>query len=340
MPQPRILIVKLSSLGDILHVLPTVQAMHDQLGARVDWAVQPEYEALVRCFACVDRVVAVPRHGRLRAARATLRELRRSEYDLVVDLQGLFKSACVSRAARAPRRIGPSYAREGSWLAYSERAGRMNRTRHAVEQAMDVLDHLGLQRPAFPAGEIRHPAVALPPARRRIALAPVSRWPTKNWPAAHFGVLAQRLAREPGTRLIVLGGAADHAVGEAIAGRAPGRIDNLCGRLSIPELFGALKPCDLLIANDTGPVHAAAALGRPCLVLFGPTQPEWTGPYGRGHRVLTRNLPCQPCLSRRCRRGDHACLAGLSPDEVEAAARGLLGLAGGDGPRAGEGGPP
>ena len=320
MSAPRILIVKLSSLGDILHVLPTVHALRAQLGAvGVDWAVQTEYVPLVRCFADVDRIISVPRHGLAGVWRETLDAIRRERYEMAIDLHGLFKSAWVTRAARARRRIGPSYARELSWLAYSERAGRRDRTRHAVEQAMDVLDHLGLARPGTPAVPLRYPRTALPPAPLRVALAPVSRWPTKNWPAEHFGQLA-RLLGTRGARVLVLGATADQAAGETICRLAPGIAENHCGRHTIPELFGVLEQCDLLVAVDTGPVHMAAALGRPCLVLFGPTRPEWTGPYGPGHRVLTRRLPCQPCLSRRCRRGDHACLAEMTPDEVFAAA--------------------
>ena len=325
MSGPHILIVKLSSLGDIMHVLPTVQALHDQLGATIDWAVQPEYVPLLGCFTAVDRIVPIPRHGRMRRLGHTLRELRARDYDMVVDLHGLFKSAWVTRAARTKRRIGPSYARELSGLVYTERAGRPNRQRHAVEQAMDVLDHLGLQRPSTPAVGLRHAEVTLTEAPLRIAFAPVSRWATKNWPAAHYGRLAQRLARELGARIFVLGTKADAAVAAEICAQEPEHTENLCGRYDFSGLFGALKGCDLLIANDTGPVHMAAALGRPCLVLFGPTRPEWTGPYGPGHRALMRDLSCQPCLSRRCRRGDHACLAGLTPDEVFAAACEQLG---------------
>jgi heptosyltransferase I len=318
---PRLLIVKLSSLGDILHVLPTAHALRAQLGAVVDWAVHPEYVPLVRCFADVDQIIPVPRHGLAGVWRQTWAALRRQEYDIIIDMHGLFKSAWVTRAARGKRRIGPSYAREFSWLAYSERAGRFDRRRHAVEQAMDVLDHLGLARPASPAAPLRFPRVDLSAAPLRIALAPVSRWPTKNWPAGHYGRLAQRLAHELGAKILVLGVSADRPAGEAICSLEPEHAENLCGRHAIPELFGVLDQCDLLVANDTGPVHMAAALGRPCLVLFGPTRPDWTGPYGPGHRVLMHDLPCQPCLSRRCRRGDNACLSEMTPDEVFTAAR-------------------
>ena len=216
MSPPRLLIVKLSSLGDILHVLPTVHALREQLGAVIDWAVQPEYVPLVRCFPDVDTIIPVPRRGLAGTWRQTLSALRRREYEMVIDLHGLFKSAWVARAARTRRRIGPSYAREGSRLVYTERAGRLDRTRHAAEQAMDVLDYLGLRRPASPAVPLCHPDVALPTAPLRIALAPVSRWRTKDWPAAHYGRLAQRLARELGAWVGVLGAKGDTAVGEAV----------------------------------------------------------------------------------------------------------------------------
>lgn len=324
MPPARILIVKLSSLGDILHALPTVHALRAQLGAEIHWAVQPEYAALVRCFPDVSRVIAVPRRRWWRGLARTAAALRRDHYDLAVDLQGLFKSAFVTRLARATRRIGPSYAREGAWLFYTARAGRPDRRRHAVEQAMDVLDHLGLERPARPGTPLRFPEVSPPGEAPRIALLPVSRWETKNWPAEHFAVLARRLAAARRATILVLGGADDHPVGEIIRAAAPGSVHNLCGRHSLPETFGVLSRCDLLIANDSGPVHMAAALGRPCLVLFGPTRPEQTGPYGAGHRVLSRPLPCRPCLSRRCRLGGKPCLAGITPEEVLQAALPML----------------
>ncbi len=327
MSAPRILIVKLSSLGDIMHALPTVHELRRQLGAEIDWAVQPEYVSLVGCCTDLARTIAVPRRRWWRGLRGTLATLRAERYDLVIDLQGLFKSACVARLARLARggrRIGPSRAREGAWLFYTSRPRRPVAGRHAVEQAMDVLEHLGLRRPGKPEVALRYPAVALPGGRPRVALLPVSRWETKNWPLAHYCELARRLAAR-GVTLLALGGAGDEAAGEAIRAAAPDAVFNLCGRHSLPELFGVLSQCDLLIANDSGPVHMAAALGRPCLVLFGPTRPEWTGPYGAGHCVLKRDLPCQPCLSRRCRLGDKPCLTGLVPEEVFAAAMAMLG---------------
>ncbi|MGI6494630.1 MAG: glycosyltransferase family 9 protein [Kiritimatiellia bacterium] len=321
----RILIVKLSSLGDLFHALPTATALRKGLGATLDWAVQPEYASLVRCFRGVDRVIPIPRHRVLRDFRPALRALRAERYDAAVDLQGLLKSAVVARLARTSLRVGPAYNREGSALAYDKVPPRGGRERHAVEQALDVLQCFDLPRPDKAEFPMDFPPYPLDVAGPRIALLPVSRWSTKNWPAGHFAALAERLAKELGATPVVLGSKDDALTCEAVCRAAP-QARNLCGALSLPELGGLLSQVDLLVSNDSGPVHLAAALGKPCLVFFGPTIPGRTGPYGGNHRVLRRSLPCQPCLSRDCSVGGIPCLADITPDEAFAAAKEMLAL--------------
>lgn len=316
MSKTRILVVKLSSLGDILHVMPTVQALHEQLGAEIHWAVQPEYHDLVACLSAVTRIIDIPRHRWWSGMGAAIASLRSERYDLVIDLQGLLKSATTARLARASRRIGPSYAREGAGWLYGERAGPVNRNRHAVDQAMDLLDHLGLHRPSSAAVDLTHPVVTPPQPAPRVALLPQSRWESKNWPLRHFVRLARLLVDRSDVHIMVLGGKSDSAAGDLIAQTAPERVINACGRYSLPELFSLLEQCDLLVANDTGPVHMAAALGKPCLVLFGPTRAERTGPYGAKHVIMTHEVPCRPCLSRRCCVPGHPCLARITPEAV------------------------
>lgn len=323
----RILVVKLSSLGDILHVLPCVHALKAQTGAEIDWVVHPEFAAIVRCFADVGEVIEFPRRHFARDFRASLRHLRAREYDLAVDLHGLMKSAVVTALARAKRKIGPSYSRELSWLLYPERAGRMHRDCHAAVQAFDTLDYLKLRRPeaAMTASDFRLPDFNAPEGSPLVALAPVSRWDSKNWPVEKFASLIALAAREfPGARFAVVGGKADAAVGEALAASCPGRVGNFCGKTSVAESMALLAKCDLLVANDTGPVHMAAAVGTRCLVVFGPTRPDWTGPYGDGHHVVMKALPCQPCLRKVCPLGTKACLQAVSPDEVLSEMRGML----------------
>lgn len=182
----KVLVVKLSSLGDALHALPTVAELKAQLGAEIHWAVQPAFAPLVRRFACVDEVIEVPRPSDLRGFLRALRGIRARRYDLVADLQGLMKSALVARAAHAPRRIGPSFAREGSCLLYHELAGPRDKGRHAIEECLDLVRHLGLALPAEPRFPLDVPDVdldalaPLPGDGPRIAVAPASRWESKN----------------------------------------------------------------------------------------------------------------------------------------------------------------
>lgn len=318
----RILVIKLSSLGDALHALPSVAELKTQLGAEIHWAVQPAFAPLVRQFACVDAVIEVPRPSNCSAYCRALRELHRQSYDLVLDFQGLLKSAIVARAARAPRRIGPSFAREGSFLFYHALAGKRNKNRHAIEECLDCLRYLGLQVPEVPRFPLNLPTVDLealapiPMKGPRIAVAPASRWVSKNWPEAHFAEFAKRAVEQHDARLYWIGGGADAALTERILHTAGVPGANLCGRLSLAESLGALSQCEALLTNDSGPMHMAAALGIRCVALFGPTLPHRTGPYGAKHCILQSHV-CPPCHQRLCPKGTQACLQSITPADAE-----------------------
>lgn len=328
---PRVLVVKLSSLGDVLHALPAVAEIRDGLSAQVEWAVQPAFAPLVERFSCVSRVWRVPRPSEPRAWLAALRALRRESFDLVVDFQGLLKSAVVARAPHAPRVVGPSFAREGSRLFYTEtaRAPAPGR-RHAVLECLDALPLLGLSPPASPRFPIDLPPVdpdALAPelAGRpgpRIAVAPFSRWPSKDWPASRFAEAVRLLARDHGARVYLAGGPGDRTAADAILAEAGVPAANLCGRLSPAESAALFAACGTLLTNDSGPMHLAAAAGARCVALFGPTSPDRTGPWGSSHTVLRAPCPRAPCRRRRCPLGTGACLSGVSAAEAVAAVLG------------------
>ena len=322
----RILIVKLSSLGDTLHALPTVAELKRQTGAEIHWAVQPEFLGMVELFACVDRVLQIPRKGNLRKRLRALRALRAESYDLVVDLQGLLKSAIVARFARSPRRIGPSFHREGSRIWYTEIAGLRDKSRHAVEECMDVLDLLGYERPmytSFPLTMPELPEFSPSVPYPRIAIAPRSRWRSKDWPVAHFAALARRLTLDLGAEIHLIGSAADRSTAETLASLADVPTQNHCGEHSLGQTCALLARMDALVSNDSGPMHMAAVVGTPCVVLFGPTLPGRTGPYGPGHRIL-RLGNCPPCRSKTCRRGEAVCLSQLAPGLVFEAVREVI----------------
>lgn len=315
MASPRVLVVKLSSLGDLFHALPAVRVLREKLGAAVDWVTQTEYAELVRCFTDVERVIPFPRREFPRGGLTFLRALRERSYDMVLDFQGLLKSAMVARLARSPRRIGPACGREGSVRLYTERAGPPDRSRHAVEQGLDLVRHLGLpvSTPVFP---VRFPPVDFALPGPRVGLVPCSRWPTKNWPPDLFYDVARGL-QERGASVFLFGSPEDQATCAAIERGLHGNIADLCGRTSLVELGGWMAGMDLVISVDSGPMHIAAALGRPVLAIFGPTDPARTGPYGPMHRVLLADdCPCRPCYKRACEREDLACLRHISPDLV------------------------
>lgn len=320
----RTLIVKLSSLGDVLHALPTVHALHDHLGGGLDWVVQEEYAALVETFTDVDQIFSVARHRGWRGLGPVLRDLRRARYDWVIDLQGLQKSALIARLAGGRRCIGPSYQREGARLWYHAVAGPRDRSRHAVVQAMDVLPQVGAPRPQAPCFPMQLPAFPLELSRPRIGIAPVSRWPSKNWPLSRFAELAARLQRELGAGIVVLGGAADAPAARVIADACGAPVSVHCGTLDLPRLGGVLAGLDVLVANDSGPVHLAAAAGCPCVVFYGPTDPARTGPWGSQHRLLTTSQPCFRCYRQRCPFGDDRCWDGIDAAQAFNAVQALL----------------
>ena len=149
-------------------------------------------------------------------------------------------------------------------------------------------------------------------------LQPGARWPNKRWPAEYFAELVRLLAQtSPDARFTILGSAEDRTLGGIIARVEPERCSNLCGQTSLPEMIEWIRLCDLMITNDTGPMHVASALGKPLVALFGPTEPRRTGPYRRLDSVLRIDLPCSPCLKSRCHyKKKNECLNALSPATV------------------------
>lgn len=333
----RVLVVKLSSLGDIAHALPAVRALKERTGAEIDWLVQPEYAGLLECCPDVSRAIAFPRRHPVAGAWRFWKALRREEYAAVIDLQGLLKSALPARLARRTRRakvFGPAWAREGAEHLYTLRPVKdAGARRHAVLEAMDVV---GLYAPPEEGAEaVPRPRIEPPEwdgeepegedgeetAGPRVGMAPFSRWSTKNWGTEKFAELGARLAREMGCRITVLGGPGDAAEGRALAGRIPGA-RAACGTMGLCELCGFMKGLDLLVSVDSGPMHWADAMGVPLVAVYGATDPVRTGPWWQPESVVAaEGLACRPCHSRTCRRGDCACLGGL---EVEAVFRAAM----------------
>ena len=340
----RILLVKPSALGDVVHALPVVATLRRRYPTiLLDWLVEEESAPLVQGHPAVAEVVVSGRRRwlnqlrRPREARGALREissflsaLRERRYDAVLDLQGLLKSALYVLATRAPIRVGLADGREGAPWVLTHRVPVPAQPVHAVERYLALAAAVGATDSVreFTIPIARHDLVIAEDllancGRPRVVLHPAARWRTKLWEVDRWRKLAETLAAS-GTAVILTGSAADEAVaGEIMHGLQP-PIRSLVGRLSLKQLAAVLQSVDLMITVDSGPMHVAAAVGTPVLALFGPTDPSRTGPLGLGG-ILRQPLPCSPCLQRKCRIADtYRCMRDLEVGEVVRAADRLL----------------
>jgi len=334
--RPRILLVKLSSFGDVLHALPTLEALRAAYpGAHITWLVEAAYAPLLSGHPALDEVWIAPRlrpsevfSGSNPATLMTLlHQLRASPFDLVVDVQGLLKSALWVALARSPRKIGYDKTRELSYLALTERVRPFDPEAHAVRRYLNLAHYLGAppDPPRFRLGlDTAADISALIPAeadRPLVVLHPGARWVSKLWPPASWARLAEWF-RGQGFQVAVTGSRADRELVVAIAAQCRAPLLNLAGRTSLAQLAGILRQARIAVTTDTGAMHLAAALGTPVAALFGPTAPWRTGPFGDGHQVVRLGLPCSPCFKRQCPAP--RCLNDLFPAMVETACEKIL----------------
>lgn len=330
----RILILKPSSLGDVIHALPVLRLLkkaHPQ--AEIYWWILEELAPILADDPDLTDLFLFERKKWKSLdfwprKLSQIREMRKLRFDWVIDLQGLARSGTLAWLANGALTIGLDDPREGASGFYDIRVSRPSYGTHAVDWYLEVVKALGipvhhdfewLPRRSLAAGA---PAWASD-RTRRIILNPGARWENKRWPAEYFGRLAALLSREyPECEIVVLGGKSDTALGAEIYRAAPGHVTNLAGKTSIPEMIELIRECEVMVTNDTGPMHIAAALGRPLLALFGPTNPKRTGPYGQVERVLQQKaLSCVPCMRSKCRnRIQLECLTSISPEAVFLAA--------------------
>jgi len=342
----KVLILKPSSLGDVIHALPVLRLLKRHFpDAEIFWWID---SALAPLLEGDPDLAGIVRFERKRWARPqhwpemlrSIRRLRAQRFDLVIDLQCLARSGAFAWLARGKFLVGLDEVREGARGFYDLAVPRKSFHTHAVDWYLSVLPPLGVpvhknfvwlpERPQIAADvnrkwlqnnskfEIRN--------SKLILLQPGARWKNKRWPVKYFAELVHSLALKfPDARFAVLGDQGDRPLGEIICQAAPEKVLNLCGATSLPEMIEWVRRGDLLVTNDTGPMHVAAALGRPLVALFGPTEPRRTGPYGQLENVLRLDLPCSPCMKSDCAyEKTDECLRALSPAVVLARVEKLL----------------
>ncbi len=349
----RILIVKLSAIGDVVQTLPVVEALRAEFPlARIDWVVEEDAADLLAGHPALDRVIVSRRKswqkeifkkGKFRETardlRRFLRDLRSREYDWVIDNHGIFKSGVIAGLTRGRRKIGFQRTRkisdEGNSLFTNERYRPLDIERHALERYLDLIAQVGV-----PVDGVRFRYEPDEAARKKadslllengsprpwIVIHPLAKWPTKQWPAENFIALAEALG-EAGASVVFTGSPGDVETIEEMVKRIrrPARVLNLAGRTNLRELAAVFSSADLVLSTDTGPMHLAAAVAAPLIALFGPTAPWRTGPYGKENVVLRKALACSPCFKKSCPTME--CMKSLSVHEVLGAVNEKLAIA-------------
>jgi len=323
----RFLIVRLGALGDVVHAIPVAAALRRAFpSARIDWLVGAKHREIL------DLVPAIDRRLVLGDFVAGVRELRRAEYDVAIDLQGLMKSAILARASGARRVVGfsASYARERLARAfYTEaydpgRGGIYDRreTRHVVEINLGMLQQLGvpLAPPQFPIEAAESPVArwaASESGGRYALLNPGAAWPNKRWPPSRLAEVAIDLKKKHQLTSIVLWGPGEEPLAAQVVAEAGGAAI-LSPKTTIADIVGLARGAALMVSGDTGPTHIATAVGTPLIGLYGPTRPSRNGPLAPRDVTISRDAVCQCHHLRRCKL-DRMCLLDIGVPEVVSA---------------------
>ena len=320
----RILIVRLGSLGDIVHTLPAAAAIRRAFpGTGLDWLVDVRQQELLELVPVIDRRIPVNITGP-RAIASIAADLRRARYDIALDFQGLLKSAVLARLSGARRVVGfPSdlLRERAGRLFYTETCGEA--APHVIDKNLSMLKAVGIRLPAveFPLDD-RNPAIAVE-ARTRLGIGrddrfavinPGAAWPNKRWPPVYFAEVARGLAKRHALRSLVMWGPGEERLAEDVVSASDGTAA-VAPSTTIADLVSLLKAASLMVSGDTGPLHVAGAVGTPLVGIFGPTDPARNGPWADDDLTVSRYRACECHYQRRCHISGW-CLLDVSPREV------------------------
>ncbi len=332
----RVLIVRLGALGDIVHAIPAAAALRRAFpAARIDWLVSARHAAILDLVTAIDRRLIVNDRGGASGGMsmpAAVREMRRAQYDVAIDLQGLLKSALLARASGAARVVGfaAPYARErfapllytDTWNPGARGMYDPGESRHVVALNLGLLSVAGVNAPVveFPIKAIESDAARTMQRQTggRYALVnPGAAWPNKRWPPARLAAVAAELSVRHGLMSVVLWGPGEEALAaEVVAGAGGAAL--LSPKTGIADLVALARGAALMVSGDTGPLHIAAAVGTPIVGIYGPTRPARNGPFAPDDVTVSRDSVCQCHHQRQCRLA-RMCLLDIDVAEVLAA---------------------
>jgi lipopolysaccharide heptosyltransferase I len=326
----RILIVRLGSLGDLVHALPAVAGIRSaHPTATLDWLVDVRHREFLALVPLVDAIHEwqPPTVRAWRPALRTLGRLRAVGYDVAIDLQGLLKSATLARLSGARRVVGFSAGalREpAARRLYTEVVDPGSAT-HVIDKNRALVAAIGATPPAH-AFPLVTPDSAVPSAvqqalggesQRFALLNPGAAWPNKRWPAEQFGQLASHILDRHGMSSVVVWGPGERALAERVV-QASGGCALLAPVTTVGDLVSLARAATCMVAGDTGPLHVAAAVGTPVVGIYGPTDPARNGPWAATDQVVSRYPSCECRYRRSCGAGAW-CLASATLAEVQAA---------------------
>lgn len=341
----RILIIKPSSLGDVIHALPVLHGLRLRYPqAKIDWLISSTFASLIEGHEDIDELILFDRNrfhrlgihpGATRDFVELISNLRRRRYDLVIDLQGLFRSGFFSWASGAEVRIGFRDAREAAWMFYNHRMSPSEKEIHAVDRNYQVAKWLGFDDvpvtfKLLVPQEIQDQANHLLRDQGYdhqgplVVIAPGARWETKIWKMDRFVETIDTLQTDdPSLRCVLVGADSEAEVCRRMADRCRVKPINLAGRTNIKQLTALIGLADVVLCHDSAAMHIAVALNRPLVCLVGPTNPHRTGPYQRMEDVVQVDLSCSPCYFRQLSKcpHDHRCMTDIQTESVVSAVR-------------------
>ncbi len=326
MPEPKFLVGRLGSLGDIVHTFPAVAALRETFpNGKIVWLTHPRWRELVEAAGIVSEIWEMETRS-LSSVTETRKRILEQQFSAAIDYQGLWKSAALPFLARVPRRIGFSSAsvREfGVPLLYTERV--QIHSAHIADMNGELSLRAGAAKPTgqfslsvpVQSKEVVNRMLLAKGAKEYVVLSPGGGWVSKCWPAERYGELALRLHREQGIRAVINCGPGEKELADRLLAAA-GDSSPIPYSGSFGELMAVLQSARCVVAGDTGPMHLADALGTKVVAIFGPTDPERNGPYlGRktgGKGIVLRAKNVESTYKRE--DAHHPSLLKISVDEV------------------------
>lgn len=335
----KILIIKPSSLGDVIHAMPVVSAIRTLApSSEIHWLVNASLSGLVEMTEGVSRIYPFERQLWKNKQKITMnirklyqlaKALRREKYDVVLDLQGLFRSGFLSWLTGVRRRIGFDNAREGAVFFYSEKIPVKGKALHALDANLESLKNLFPGKMLPPVSfKMKFPPSVLAAIKEKgfdvllskgsyCVFSPQARWTSKTWPREHYLHLAVKMTDASRLKIIITGNGEDKDFWEKASASHPDRIISLMDKTTLPELAWIISGCEFMVCNDSGPMHLAGAFHKKVIALMGPTKPEKTGPYWNAC-ILREPVSCSPCLKRECPKGEKGmeCMRHITPEKV------------------------